>query len=157
MHKILEVGLIILHIFIINYEGFLWSKMTLYVNWLTSIYLARIGPVLTHKALNWRIFTLLNFSMGEHYSHLFNLRPNVCKYWCLSTHFFVNNSSRAWRSRVDLRSFSAGCWKINYTQRYLLHRLQLAQRSVFAVTAESFKYQCNTPEYPLLNLCLGRL
>ena len=28
----------------------------------------------------------------EKYSYLWNLRPNICKSWCLNTHFIANNS-----------------------------------------------------------------
>ena len=30
--------------------------------------------------------------VGENYSYLFNLRSNICKYWCLDTDFISNNS-----------------------------------------------------------------
>ena len=32
-----------------------------------------------------------NFQVGENYSYLFNLRPNICKSWCLNAHFILNN------------------------------------------------------------------
>ena len=30
--------------------------------------------------------------VGENYSYLFNLRPNICESRCLNTHFIPNNS-----------------------------------------------------------------
>ena len=30
--------------------------------------------------------------VGENYSYLFNLRPHICKSWCLDTHFIHNKS-----------------------------------------------------------------
>ena len=30
--------------------------------------------------------------VGENYTYLFNLGPNICKYWCLGTYFIPNNS-----------------------------------------------------------------
>ena len=36
--------------------------------------------------------TTHNFHVDENYSHLFNLRSNVCKPWYLNTHFIPNNS-----------------------------------------------------------------
>ena len=28
---------------------------------------------------------------GENYSYLFNLKPNICKIWCLNSDFIVND------------------------------------------------------------------
>ena len=29
--------------------------------------------------------------VGENYWYLFNLRPSICKSWCLNSHFISNN------------------------------------------------------------------
>ena len=29
--------------------------------------------------------------VAENYTYLFNLRPNIYKYWCLNSHFISNN------------------------------------------------------------------
>ena len=29
--------------------------------------------------------------VGEKYSYLFDLKPNIFKSWCLNTHFMLNN------------------------------------------------------------------
>ena len=30
--------------------------------------------------------------VGGNWSYLFNLKANICKYWCLNTHLISNNS-----------------------------------------------------------------
>ena len=32
------------------------------------------------------------FQVAENDSYLFNLKPNICKSWCLDTHFAPNNN-----------------------------------------------------------------
>ena len=37
------------------------------------------------------LYSYPKLQIGENYLYLFNLKPNICKSWCLSTHFIPNN------------------------------------------------------------------
>ena len=43
----------------------------------------------------------LQLQVAEHYSYLFNLSTNICKSWCLDTHFIYN--SVIWSTKKNSR------------------------------------------------------
>ena len=84
--------------------------------------------------------------VGENYSYMFNLGPNICKHWCLSTHFISNNSDLIrWYNRLSLavkvlrtvpantrRWPNVGLMLVHTSTTLDQHQPNIGQRLVFA-------------------------